>query len=285
VARLRDLVDAARIRLVAAGVPASEAALDAELLMRDALGWDRASWLTKRDEAAAPAVGAAFAAALTRRAAREPVAYIRGVQEFYGRAFQVGPGVLIPRPETELLVDESLTALTGHGQPRIVDIGTGSGCLAITLALECPSSSIVATDISAAALAGARANAAAHGVAGRITFVETSFLDGVAGPFDLIVTNPPYVPDRDEPDLAPEVAAHEPHSALFAGPDGLRAVRAVIALAATALAPGGALVMEIGVGQWPAVQVALAAAGLGGSARVRADVQGIPRAVVATRGI
>lgn len=284
-ARLRDLVDAARTRLVAAGVPASEAVLDAELLMRDALGWDRASWLTRRDDPAPAAAAAAFDAAILRRSTREPVAYIRGVQEFYGRAFQVGPAVLIPRPETELLVDESLAVLAGHGAPRVVDIGTGSGCLAVTLALECPAALVCATDISAAALATARANAAAHGVAQRVTFVATSFLDGVAGPFDLIVTNPPYVPERDQAMLAPEVAAHEPHTALFAGRDGLRDVRAIIALAATALAPGGTLVMEIGIGQWPAVQAALAEAGLGGSARVRADVQGIPRAVVATRGI
>ncbi len=284
-ARLRDLVDAARARLVAAGVPASEAALDAELLMRDALRWDRAQWLTRRDDPAPAAAVATFDAAILRRSKREPVAYIRGVQEFYGRAFQVGPAVLIPRPETELLVDEALTVLAGRGAPRVVDIGTGSGCLAVTLALECPVATMVATDISVAALAVARANAAAHGVAQRITFVTTSLLDGVAGPFDLIVTNPPYVPERDQAMLAPEVAAHEPHTALFAGRDGLRDVRAIIALAATALAPGGALVMEIGIGQWPAVQAALAEAGLGGSARVRADVQGIPRAVVATRGI
>ena len=283
VTRLRDLVDAARPPLVAAGIPAAEAALDAELLMRDVLAWDRASWLTRRDEPAAPAVAAAFAQALARRTAREPMAYIRGVQEFYGRAFQVGPGVLIPRPETELLVDEALLLLAGHSRPRVADIGTGSGCLAITLALECAGADLLATDISSDALAIARGNAMSLGAAARVHFRHTPYLDGVAGQFDLIVTNPPYVAEREAAALAPEVLGHEPGLALFGGPDGLRDVRALVALAGTALTPGGALVMEIGAGQWPAVRHALTEAGLGEHARVRADGQGIPRAVVALR--
>jgi len=284
VARLRDLVDAARTRLVAAGVPADEAALDAELLLRDALGWDRATWLSRRDEPAKPGAAGRFEITLNRRAAREPMAYIRGVQEFYGRPFQVRSGVLIPRPETELLIGEALTALAACSAPTVADIGTGSGCLAVTLALECARVSVVATDISTAALAVARANAADHGVAARIAFVATSLLEGVAGHFDLIVTNPPYVAEVDAPLLAPEVVAHEPHVALFAGRDGLREVRAIVNTATSALAPGGSLVMEVGAGQWPEVRAALAAAGLGTHARVRHDLQGIPRAVVATRG-
>jgi len=283
VARLRDLVDAARTPLVAAGIPVDEAALDAELLMRDVLAWDRASWITRRNEAAAPAVAQAFARAIARRAGREPVAYIRGVQEFYGRAFQVRPGVLIPRPETELLIDEALTLLAGQATPRIADVGTGSGCLAITLALETPGATVAATDISAEALVIARANATALGVTTRIDFRHTSLLDGVSGLFDLLVANPPYVPERDASSLAPEVLAHEPRLALFGGPDGLRDVRALVALAAATLTPGGSLVMEIGMGQWPDVRHALAEAGLGAHAHVRTDLQGIPRVVVATR--
>lgn len=282
-ARLRDLVDAARTTLTAAGIPAEEAALDAELLMRDVLAWDRASWITRRDEAAAPAAAQAFALAVARRATREPVAYIRGVQEFYGREFMVGPGVLIPRPETELLVDEALTLLAGQATPRIADVGTGSGCLAVILALECPGADLVATDLSPDALAVARANATAHAVAPRIDFRHTPLLDGVTGHFDLIVANPPYVAERDAATLSPEVAAHEPRLALFGGPDGLRDVRAMVALAATVLTPGGSLVMEIGMGQWPDVRHALTEAGLGAHARVRTDLQGIPRVVVTTR--
>ena len=282
--RLRDLVDAARRQLVAAGIPADEAAFDAELLMRDVLVWDRATWLTRRDEASSPGLAQALGALVARRAGREPTAYIRGVQEFYGRAFHVGPGVLIPRPETELLVDEVRSVLAGRAAPRVADIGTGSGCLAVTVALECPEATVVATDISAAALHIARTNAGAYGVSARVSFVETSFLTGVAGRFDLVVTNPPYVPESDAPLLAPEVAGHEPATALFGGPDGLRDVRVIVALAATALAPGGALVMEIGAGQWPTVRTVLEEAGLGTHAHVRHDLQGIPRAVVATRG-
>lgn len=282
--RLRDLVDAARTQLVAAGIPAGEAAFDAELLMRDVLAWDRAAWLTRRDETiVAPQVAQAFAAMVARRAVREPVAYIRGVQEFYGRPFQVRRGVLIPRPESELLVDEAVARLAGQPAPRVADIGTGSGCLAITLALECPRASLVATDISGEALEIARANATAHGVGARIAFMERSYLDDVAVQFDVILANPPYVPDTDEPSLAPEVVAHEPRVALFGGPDGLRDVRTIVALAATALVPGGSLVMEIGAGQWPDVREALTAVGLGTDACVRHDLQGIPRAVVAIR--
>ena len=281
--RLRDQVDAARTQLVAAGIPAAEAAFDAELLMRDVLAWDRAAWLTRRDETTSAHAARAFGVLVERRAAREPVAYIRGVQEFYGRAFQVRRGVLIPRPESELLVDEAVARLAGQPAPRVADIGTGSGCLANTVALAGPRASVVATDISGEALEIARANAAAHGVGARIAFMEGNYLDGVAGQFDVILANPPYVPDTDEPSLAPEVVAHEPRVALFGGPDGLRDVRTIVALAATALVPGGSLVMEIGAGQWPDVREALTAVGLGTDARVRHDLQGIARAVVATR--
>ena len=220
--RLRDLADGARRRLEAAGIPRAEAALDAELLARDALGWDRATWLMRRDEderaveaetLAARGIGAfraAFDARVARRVKREPMAYIRGTQEFYGREFLVGPGVLIPRPETELLIDEAKAAAMGRRTPRVADIGTGSGCLAVTLALELPSAQVIATDISADALTIARGNAEAHGVAARITFVEASYLTGIAGSFDLIVSNPPYVRATDEPSLSPEVRDHEP---------------------------------------------------------------------------
>ena len=282
-ARLRDLVPGARARLVAAGVPDREAALDAELLLRHALGWDRATWLTRRDEAAAPATLTTFEAVIARRVAREPVAYIRGVQEFYGRDFIVGPVVLIPRPETELVVDEALRAVSGQHALRIADIGTGSGCLAVTLALECPGALLLATDTSVDALGVARANAARHGVTARVEFAEMSYLGETRGPFDLIVSNPPYVTDGAESTLQPEVREYEPPTALFGGNDGLRDIRTIAHVAARVLVPGGVLVMEIGEGQWPAVREALVEAELGAEAFVRDDLQGIPRVVVATR--
>lgn len=293
--RLRDLADGARRRLEGAGIPRSEAALDAELLARDALGWDRATWLVRRDEderaveaqtLAARGIGAfraAFDARVARRVKREPMAYIRGTQEFYGREFLVGPGVLIPRPESELIVDEAKAAAMGRRTPRVADIGTGSGCLAVTLALELTSAQVTATDISSDALTIARGNAAAHGVSARITFVEASYLGGVAGAFDLIVSNPPYVRATDEASLAPEVRDHEPHEALFGGDDGLRDIRAIAQAATTALKPGGVLVMEIGKGQAKAVVSVLTAAGLGADLTLRHDLQGIPRVAVAQR--
>lgn len=291
--RLRDLADGARRRLEAAGITRAEAALDAELLARDALGWDRATWLVRRDEderaveaqtLAARGIGAfraAFDARVARRVKREPMAYIRGTQEFYGREFLVGPGVLIPRPETELIIDEAKAAAMGRRTPRVADIGTGSGCLAVTLALELSSAQVTATDISQDALTIARGNAEAHGVATRVTFVETSYLTGVAGPFDLIVSNPPYVRAIDAASLAPEVRDHEPHEALFGGDDGLRDIRAIAQAATTALKPGGVLVMEIGIGQAKAVTAAFTAVGLGGELTIRRDLQGIPRVAVA----
>jgi len=292
--RLRDLADGARRRLEAAGIPRTEAALDAELLARDVLGWDRATWIARRDEdeqaveaetVAARGVGAfraAVDALVGRRARREPMAYIRGTQEFYGREFLVGPGVLIPRPETELVVDEAKSAAMGRRTPRLGDIGTGSGCLAVTLALELPSATVVASDSSAEALTIARGNAAAHGVGGRITFVETSYLAGIAGTFDIIVSNPPYVREADRATLAPEVRDYEPEPALFAGPDGLRDIRVIAPAATTALKPGGVLVMEIGMGQAQAVMDVLGSAGLA-ELTLRHDLQGIPRVAVAQR--
>lgn len=280
--RLRDLVDEARRRLEAAGLPAAEAALDAELLLRHVLGWDRATWLTERDGPSRPGAIAAFEALLVRRRRREPVAYIRGVQEFYGRDFAVRPGVLIPRPESEGLIDAALAALGERTAGRVADIGTGSGCLAVTLAAERAGLTVVATDISAAALEVAGANAARHGVASRIALVHTSRLDGVPGPFAVIVANPPYIRDADAAALSPEVREHEPHDALFGGDDGLREVRGDAEAAARTLAPDGALIMEIGFGQRDGAVGACQDAGLDVTA-VHDDLQGIPRVVVARR--
>jgi release factor glutamine methyltransferase len=295
--RLRDLVDGARRRLEAAGIPRAEAALDVELLARDVLGWDRATWIARRDDdehsvddrtvptRGLGAFAASFEALVARRVRREPMAYIRGTQEFYGREFLVGPGVLIPRPETELVVQEALAAARTSGRSvlRVADVGTGSGILPITLALELQGPAFVATDISTDALTIARGNAAAHGVSSRITFVETPYLTGVAGPFDLVVSNPPYVREADAASLQPEVRDHEPAAALFGGDDGLRDIRAVVAGGAATLAPGGSLIIEIGHGQARSVKAIVEGDARLTPAQVRHDLQGIPRVVVATR--
>jgi release factor glutamine methyltransferase len=277
--RLRELAAAAERRFVAAGIAAPEARLDAELLLRHMLGWDRASWLTRRDEAPPDGVEAAFAAAVGRREAREPVAYIRAVQQFYGRDFAVGPGVLIPRPETELLIDEGLAALAGRAAPHLLDIGTGSGCLAVTLALEVSDATVTATDVSPEALDVARENARRFDVGDRVTFALTAGA-GLGGPYDLVVCNPPYVPDGDRAGLQPEVRRYEPATALFAGADGLDAVRAIVPEVRARLQPGGALALEIGIGQAAAAEAIAREAGFS-NVVVRADLQGIPRVVVA----
>lgn len=297
--RLRDLVEGARRRLEAAGIPRTEAALDVELLARDVLGWDRATWLMRRDDdersvdgqtvstRGIGAFAASFDALVARRVRREPVAYIRGTQEFYGREFLVGPGVLIPRPETELVVQEALAALTRGRtrpgrEPRIADIGTGSGILGVTLALEVRGAVVVATDVSPDALTIARGNAAAHDVASRIAFVETSYLDGVEHRFDVVVSNPPYVAGLEAATLAPEVRDFEPGQALFGGDDGLRDLAGVVTAASARLVAGGTLAMEIGIGQADAVTAMVTAAGLRVQT-IRHDLQGIPRVLVAER--
>lgn len=283
---LRDHLRDARTRLVEAGIPAAEAARDASLLARHVLGWDHARLLAAETEAPPAAFADAFARVIARRAAREPAAYIRGVQEFYGRDFVVSSAVLIPRPETEFVVDEALACLREIGmppEPRVVDVGTGSGCIAITLAFEWPTARVVATDISEAAIAVATANAARLGVSARVTFLQGSHLVGVAPPLDLVVANPPYIADHFSAALVPEVGAHEPAVALFGGRDGLREVREFARQSAERLRPGGWLVMEFGDGQEEGVRRVIADTEGLTLVRVRDDLQGIARVVVARR--
>jgi release factor glutamine methyltransferase len=278
-----ELVLQARETLARAGISATTVALDADLLARHASGWDLATWLTRRTEAADAAFEERYAALIERRRAREPVAYIRGTQEFWGRDFEVTPDVLIPRPETELSI-EIVAALAGRqARPTIADVGTGSGCIAITLALECPAAEVWATDVSAAALAVARTNARRLGAQDRVRFVEGSYLAGVPRALDLVVSNPPYVAARDAGGLSPEVVDHEPAVALFGGADGFRDVRALLREASTALAPGGWLVMEIGYGQSLTIEDEVAAVAGLRLEELRDDVQGIQRVVVVRR--
>jgi release factor glutamine methyltransferase len=277
-----DVVARGREQLVAAGIPEDQAQLDAELLARHALGWNRAVWLaSRRDQASDPFVSE-YAGLLARRLAREPVSLITGAREFWGLQFDTRPGVLIPRFETELLVEEALEELAGIAAPRLADIGTGSGCLAVALAHELPRARVVATDLSGLALDVARSNAAKHGVTDRVRFVLTDMLDGVAESFDVIVSNPPYVQSGDREGLAPEVRDHEPALALFGGTDGLDAIRAVVARTPARLAPGGRLIIEFGYDQDERVCAIAQNAGLT-VLRVRDDLQGIPRVVVLTR--
>lgn len=275
---LRQHITAAKAHLVAAGVEMSEAARDALLLAMHTTGWDRAT-LHSRDIEPPPAgFEPAYASAIERRTKREPIAYIIGVQEFWNRDFAVSPAVLIPRPETELILEEAMSMVFA----TVADIGTGSGCLAVTIAAEFPRTRVVATDISQTALAVARANAQRHGVADRIDFTHTRYLDGVTGPFDLIVSNPPYVTDGEYAQLAPEVHDFEPRTALTAGPDGLDDIREVLACAATKLRPGGLLLMEIGFGQAQGISDLVDASSLA-LLRISRDLQAIPRVVVAQR--
>jgi release factor glutamine methyltransferase len=280
--------DAART-LAAAGLASDDSRQDAALLARWALGWSQAEWLARQREAAAGTFADAYQSAIRRRANREPIAYITGTREFYGRAFRVTPDVLIPRPESELVVEEALALLAaivptpGPAAPRVADVGAGSGCLAVTLALERPNAHILAIDVSEAALRIAYENARTLGAGSRIEFWRGAFLPRGVPPLDLVVANPPYVAERDRDQLPIEVRGFEPAQALFGGPDGLRVIRALVPEAATALRSGGWLVMEIGAGQADAVAALLKETGNFTLHHVRRDLQGIPRVVVARR--
>jgi len=268
----------ARARLVATGIPEAEASLDVDLYARVILGWDRATLLSEQQGAVPEGLEPTLSTWIARRERREPSAYIVGVREFWGLDFAVTPAVLIPRPETEFIVEEALS-LVRSGDLRIADIGTGSGCVAVALASEMPRWRLVASDVSEEALAVARGNAARHGVADRIEFVATSYLDGVDGRFEIITANPPYVKDGDKPALSLAVR-HEPAVALFGGAEGLRDITGVLDTAADKLTPGGWLVMEFGYGQEERVEALVGARPALRLNRVRADLQGIPRTAI-----
>jgi release factor glutamine methyltransferase len=270
----------ARQRLIKAGLPGEDASLDAEVLARHVLGWDRTALLTRGLEPATSAFLEQFEAAVARRAAREPVALITGHREFWGLDFEITRDVLIPRPETELIVEAALELSNGVGRQRIVDVGTGSGCLAISLATALTTAHVVATDISEAALAVARRNAEHHRVNGRIHFARTNLLDAIRGRVDLIVSNPPYVPDAAQ--LPSDVADYEPPRALFAGPDGLAVLRRLITTGWSRLAPTGALIVEFGFGQADSIRALSKGAGWH-QVELRKDLQGIPRIAVMRR--
>jgi release factor glutamine methyltransferase len=283
---VHDLVVDAGGRLGRAGIRQSEALLDAETLARRVLGWDRARFLTNRGDQAPAGFPELYDRLIRRRERREPTSYIMGSKEFWGLDFEVSSDVLIPRPETEFLVEEALACSRGvasvTGSPFVVDVGTGSGCVAVSLAHEIVTARILATDISAAALVVARRNAVRHGVANRISFVRTDFLAGIGRAVDLIVSNPPYVPRSHAAGLSPEVRDFEPHVALFGGSDGLEKQQRLLEQAVTCLAPSGYLLVEFGDGQEDALRALIAGWPSLRILRVRSDLLGIPRTMVLT---
>lgn len=232
----------------------SEARLESELLVAHALGLTRLGLFLDLER---PVVGPEIDRArdlLVRRGRREPLAYVTGVREFYSRSFRVGPGVLVPRPETELVVDRARSILSSRAgdaaAPRVLDFGTGCGCIAVTIALEIPASRVTAIDASERALGYARENAERLGASVRFSCADSPGSARDGGPYELIVSNPPYVDPADEGALAPEVREHEPREALYrpAG-DPLHWVRALLDASSTMLAPAGRLLVELGPDQ------------------------------------
>jgi release factor glutamine methyltransferase len=276
---LQQALAAGRDRLIASGIDSDEAAIDVDLYARAILGWDRARLLTEQLAPAPPQLEPLFSEWVERRTRHEPSAYIVGFREFWGLDFRVSPAVLIPRPETEFIVEESLALLQPIAGPRAADIGTGSGNIAISLAHARPDARVVATDVSGDALAIALANAERHGVADRVEFFATSYLGGVEGDFDLIAANPPYVRAIDRQALGRAVR-HEPEVALFGGDSGLRNIEGVLDTALAKLRLRGWLVMEFGFGQEDEVRALVHARPHLRLDRFRADLQGLARTAI-----
>ncbi len=278
---LREAIAEGARRLSERGELAATCARDAELLLMHALRLSRSTIYAHPGRLLSDGEQAAYAAAIERRLRCEPIQYITGTQEFFGLELEVGPGVLIPRPETELLVETVLDRLPRDRPVRILDVGTGTGAIAIALAVGLPLARLLAVDLSAAALGIAGRNVTAHGVGERVELRRSDLLRDVPrrfGPFDAIVSNPPYVPEGDRADLHPEVRDHEPGEALFAGADGLGVYRRLIPEARPALVEGGLLAMEMGQGQSERVKEMLKD---WGTVQVFADLQGIARVVIA----
>ncbi|HOG29479.1 MAG TPA: peptide chain release factor N(5)-glutamine methyltransferase [Vicinamibacterales bacterium] len=298
---LQQRILAARHRFERAGIGRAEAALDADVLARHALGgWERGRLLASMREACPPGFDEAFEPLVARREHREPSGYITGVREFWGIDIEVGRGVLVPRPETELLVDEALARLSAPAEASrragramvdafpsvsIADVGTGSGCVAVALARWLPGAAVAAIDASDEALAYARRNAARHGVQDRVLVVRGDLLGAQAGPFDAVVSNPPYVPTEDIAGLPPEIRGYEPTGALDGGPDGLAVIRRLVPEAAARLRPGGWLLFEFGFGQAEGVRAIVEAEPAFEWHGTRADLAGIPRVAMARRRV
>jgi release factor glutamine methyltransferase len=275
-------VAAARVHLRQSGVSPTEAALDARLLAQFALGWTAERFLAAGHEDEPPGFAPRYQGLVDRRATREPLAYIVGSREFWGLPFDVSSSVLIPRPETELILEAALELFPLKTTAfDVVDVGTGSGCLAVALACERPSARVIATDISDRALDVARQNTERHGVSDRVVCRKANLLDGVVETVDLIVSNPPYVRDIDRPGLQPEVGNHEPAVALFGGADGLGVIRRLLAQAPDRLRPGGHLIFEFGFGQDEWIEELIAETSRLACVGLRRDLNGIARTAIA----
>jgi release factor glutamine methyltransferase len=277
-------------RLIAAGLESREAWVEADLLLRHAAGLTREETLLRPSAPLPDGAADAFASLIERRAAGWPSAYLTGRCEFYGLSLEVDPRVLIPRPETERLVEVVAGALAAHPAPVIVDVGTGSGAIALALAHVIAGARVVATDVSEDALAVARANAEHLGLAARVVWRVGDVLDALAGVVaplsaDAICANPPYVPSDEIAGLAREIREHEPRLALDGGPDGLVLHRRIIAAAGAYLRDGGVLALETtSLGrQAHAVAALIGAGGVFTPARIVRDHAGLERAVIARR--
>lgn len=271
---------AARLRIE--GIESPD--LDARLLIGAALGLDLTGLAVQAARRVTPDEATVIEGFARRRIAREPVARILGRKEFWGLDLLLSEATLVPRADTETVVEAALDILRREHRTadplRIADIGTGSGAILLALLTELANAVGIGTDISTEALATAEENARRLGLAGRAAFVRCDYAAALAGPLDLIVANPPYIATADIAGLDRDVRAHDPHRALDGGPDGLAAYRILVPQAARLLAPGGALVVEVGRGQDAAVSGMMRAAGLALPSPPRADLAGVPRAVI-----
>ncbi len=267
-------------RLAAGGVETPE--LDARLLLAHALGCQPGELLARNETSAPSTLRSASETLIARRLAGEPVARILGHKEFWSLTFQLSPDTLVPRPDTETLVEAALSLVPDRAAPlRILDLGTGTGAILAALLTERPAATGIAVDFSESAARTARLNFEANGLSGRVAVLVADWGTAVAGGFDLVVSNPPYIAEGEMAGLAVDVRLHDPRRALVAGTDGLAAYRAIAADLPRLLKPGGFAVLELGAGQEPAVAALVQEAGLNVLGPARADLAGIPRALCA----
>ncbi len=283
---IETLLAWARQALGQAGV--ENAAQESIWLMAHALGLASHHLASKAEQPVSDDMWARAESLVSRRSAHEPLQYILGTQEFCGLEFHVTPAVLIPRPETELLVQEALRVVDFAKETMLVDVGTGSGCVAVTLATILSNARIIAVDRSPEALVVAKSNAERHGVVDRIEWMEGDLLSplrerGVTGMVDVIVSNPPYIAEAEWAGLQPEVREFEPRAALVGGPKGTEVHERLLRESVDFLVPGGSLVMEIGQGQWPAMQEMIRNLGSYEALQVVKDEAGIERIVIVQR--